>query len=186
MTDESTRPAENPLLVFISSRQDAELSPARTLAIKEVGRYPWVKVWAFEDAPVSSEAARDRYIRNAERADMVIWLIGSTTTRPIVEEVNACMRARGRLLAFRLPATERDSETERLIEQVQNYATWRTVENIEDLPTHISAALTDEVLRGYRDPAPPNHDLFLKQKYRESIADTKRLWDDIGSSGRRS
>ena len=183
MTDESIRPAEEPLLVFISSRQDAELSPARALAIKEVDKYPGMKVWAFEKAPASSEAARDRYIRNAERADMVIWLIGSTTTKPIVEEINACMRVRGRLLAFKFPATERDSETERLIEQVGNYATWRTVENIEDLPTHISATLTDELLRGYRDPAPPNHDLFLKQKCRESIADTKRLWTTLGVPG---
>ena len=180
MTDESTRPAENPLLVFVSSRQDDELSPARALAVKEVDSYQWMKVWAFEDAPASSEAARDRYIRNAGRADMVIWLIGSTTTKPIVEEINACIRARGRLLAFKLHATERDSETERLIKQVADYATWRTVENIEDLPAHISAALTDEVLRGYRDPAPPNHDLFLEQKHRESIADTKRLWTTLG------
>ena len=41
-----------------------------------------MKVWAFEDAPASSEAARNRYIRNAGRADIVIWLIGSTTTTP--------------------------------------------------------------------------------------------------------
>ena len=180
MTDESIRPAEKPLSVFISSRQDAELSSARALAIKEVDRYPWTKVWAFEDAPASSEAARDRYIRNAGRADMVMWLIGSTTTKSVVEEVNACMRAQGKLLAFKLPATERDSETERLIKQVADYATWRTVENVEDLPTHISAALIDELLRGYRDPAPPNHDLFLTRKHRESIADTKRLWTTLG------
>ena len=139
-----------------------------------------MKVWAFEDAPASSETARDRYIRNAGNADFVIWLIGSTTTIPIVEEVNACMRAQGKLLAFKLPTAERDDETAALIRQVSEYATWRAVEDEENLPVHIRAALTDEVLRRYRDPAPVNHDLFLIQKHRESIADTKRLWTTLG------
>ena len=110
----------------------------------------------------------------------MIWLIGSTTTTPIVEEVSACMRAQGRLLAFKLPAPDRDYETETLIKRVSDYATRKTVENVEDLPAHIRSALTDEILRRYRDPAPANHDLFLKQKHRESIADTKRLWTTLG------
>ena len=51
MTDEPIRPSEDPLLVFISSRQDEELSVARGLAIKEVERYPGMKAWAFEERP---------------------------------------------------------------------------------------------------------------------------------------
>ena len=183
MTEELIRPSEDLLLVFVSSRQDPEdkeMSRARELAIDEVANYQGMRVWAFEDAPASSEVARDRYIKNAGRADLVIWLIGSTTTIPIVEEVSACMRAQGRLLAFKLPATERDDETEALIRKVSDYTTWKTVQNIEDLPAHIRAALTDEMLRRYRDPAPVNHDLFLRQKHRESIADTKRLWTTLG------
>ena len=180
MTDEPIRPSEDPLLVFISSRQDEKLSLARGLAIEQVDSYPGMKAWAFEDAPASSEQARDRYITNAGKADLVIWLIGSTTTTPIVEEVSACMRAQGKLLAFKLPAPERDDETESLIKTVSDYATWKTVENVEDLPAHIKSALTDEMLRRYRDPAPVNDDLFLKQKHRESIADTKRLWTTLG------
>ena len=101
MTDKQIRPSEDPLQVFISSRQDPkdeEMSRAREMAIDEVANYPGMKVWAFEDAPASSEVARDRYINNAERADLVIWLICSTTTTPIVEEISACMRTQGRLL----------------------------------------------------------------------------------------
>ena len=183
MNAKQIRPSEDPVQVFISSRQDpkdVEMSRARSLAIKEVDGFPVTKVWAFEDAPASSEDARDRYVRSAGRADMLIWLIGSTTTTPIVEEISACMRAQGRLLAFMLPATERDDETEALVRRVSNYATWKTVENVDDLPAHIRASLTDEMLRRYRDPAPVNHDLFLKQKHRESIADTKRLWTTLG------
>ena len=156
------------------------MSRARSLAIKEVGSFSLTKVWAFEDAPASSEVARDRYIRNAGRADIVIWLIGSTTTTAIVEEVSACMRTQGKLLAFKLPAAVRDDETEALIQKASDYATWKAVEKVEDLPAQIKVALTDEMLRRYRDPAPVNHDLFLKQKLRESVADTKRLWTTLG------
>ena len=180
MTQEQIRPSEDPLLVFISSRQDEELSGARALAIEAVDNYPLARVWAFEDAPASPEQARDRYIRNAGRADLMIWLIGSTTTTPIVEEISACMRAQGNLLAFKLPARDRDNETDTLIRRASDYATWKTVEKVEDLPAHIKAALTDEMLRRYRDPAPVNHNLFLKQKHRESVAETKRLWTTLG------
>ena len=180
MTEKPVRPSEDPLRVFISSRQDEEMSRARGMAIKVVGNYPGMEVWAFEDATASPEAARDRYIRNAGGADIVIWLIGSTTTTPIVEEVSACVRAQGKLLAFKLPADERDEETDALIQKVSEYATWKPVENVDDLPAHISASLTDEMLRRYRDPAPVNHDLFLRQKHRESIAETKRLWTTLG------
>ena len=175
MTEELIRPSEDLLLVFVSSRQDPEdkeMSRARALAIREVDSYPLTKVWAFEDAAASSEAARDRYIRNAGRADLVIWLIGSTTTTPIVEEVSACMRAQGKLLAFKLPAIQRDDETEAWIKDVSSYVTWKTVQNVDDLPDHIRIALTDEILRRYQDPAPVNHDLFLRRKHRESVMET--------------
>ena len=147
-----------------------------------------MKVWAFEDAPASSEAARDRYIRNAGSADLVIWLIGSTTSDPVVEEVDACLAAGGRPLPFLLPAQHRDSQTEELIRRVQKVVTWRKVEDIERLPEHIRTALSDEIARRVRNPVPWNHDLYLDQKYQESIADTKRLWttfrvpDDVAES----
>ena len=180
MTEELIRPSEDPLLVFISSRQDAELSHARALAIEAVDNYPGMRVWAFEAAPASPEHFRDRYIRNSGTADIVIWLIGSTTRTAIVEEIRACMQSQGKLIAFKLPATERDVDTQDLINKVSTYATWRTVESEENLPAHIKAALTDEMLRRYRDPAPVNHDLFLRQKHRESLAETKRLWITLG------
>ena len=180
MTDESIHPSEDPLFVFISSKQDDELSRARSLAIETVESYPGMKVWAFENAPASSEAPRDRYIRNAGSADFVIWLVGSTTSDPVVEEVDACLAAGGRPLPFLIPAQHRDSQTEELIRRVQKVVTWRRVEDIERLPEHIRTALSDEIARRVRDPVPWNHDLYLEQKRRESIAYTKNLWTTFG------
>ena len=142
--------------------------------------YPGVRVWAFEDAPASSEAARNRYIRNAGRAEIVIWLIGSTTTPPIVEEINTCLAAGSKLLPFMLPAQQRDSQTQELIERVQKDVTWRRVERVNNLPNHIRTALTDEMVRGFRDPAPTNHDQLLRHKLRESVAHVKRQWTTLG------
>ena len=180
MTKEVIRASEEELLVFISSRQDEEVGRARELAVEAVNNYPGVRVWAFEDAPASSEAARERYIRNAGKADFVIWLIGSTTTPPIVEEVDACLAAEGKLLAFKLPSQVRDAQTQQLIEKVRRIVTWREVEKVETLPEHIKAALNDEIARALRDPSPKNHDLYLEQKLRESVAETKRLWTTFG------
>ena len=64
MNKEPIRPSEKELLVFISSRQDKkdeEMVKARSLAIKTVKDHDGVRVWAFEDAPASSEQPRDRY-----------------------------------------------------------------------------------------------------------------------------
>ena len=180
MTEETIRASEEELLVFISSRQDDEMARARELAIESVSNYPGLRVWAFEDAPASSEAARERYIRNARKADFVIWLIGSTTTRPVAEEVNACLGAKRKLLPFKLPARNRDAQTQELIGRAQDVVTWRTVEDVETLPEHIKLALTDEIVKGFRDSAPIHHDLYLEQKQRESVAETKRLWTTLG------
>ena len=180
MAEETIRPSEEGLLVFISSRQDEEMAKARDLAIETVNNYPGTRVWSFEDAPASTEAARERYIRQAGQAHFVIWLIGSTTTQPVVEEVDACLKASRRLLPFVLPAQTRDLKTQQLIEKVERFVTWRKVEDIKTLPEHIETALTDEMVRAARDPAPINHDLYLKQRRRESIAETKRLWTTLG------
>ena len=180
MNGNPIRPSEEEILVFISSRQDEEVAKARNLAIETVDGYPGFRVWAFEEAPASSESARDRYIRNAGKAEIVIWLVGSTTSTPIVEEINACLEAGSKLLPFMLPAKQRDDQTRELIDRVQTVVTWRQVENVEQLSEHIQQALTDELLRGFRDPAPMNHDQFLKNKLLESVADTRRLWTTLG------
>ena len=180
MTEELIRSSEDPLLVFISSKQDEEMCRSRALAIDAVDKYPGMRVWAFEETSASSETARERYLSKASRADFVIWLIGSTTSTAVVEEVEACLTAGGKLLPFKLPAMERDHRTKELIEKVRTRVTWREVKDPNRLPEHIRVAVTDEILRRFRDPAPVNHDLYLEQKRRESVAETKRLWTTLG------
>ncbi len=154
------------------------MARARYLAIATVNNYPVTRV--REDAPASSEAARDRYIRKASEADFVIWLVGSTTTKAVVEEVEACRGAGGKLLAFTLPARRRDPLTRELIKRVQEDVTWRQVRDVETLPRHIKEALNGEVLRAVRDPAPLSHDTYLKRQHRLSLAETRRLWITLG------
>lgn len=180
MTNEAIRASEDELLVFISSRQDEEMAQARDAAIKAVDNYPGMRVWAFEDAPASSEAARHRYIRNASKADLVIWLIGSTTSLPVAEEVDACLSAGCSLLPFKMPAQVRDSHTTELLGRIRDLVTWRNVENVDLLCEHIRQALTDEIVRRFKGSHPVSHDQILAQRQRESIAETKRLWTTLG------
>ena len=67
------------------------------------------------------------------------------------------------------------------MDKVQTKVTWRTVERVEKLPEHIRVSLADEMIRGlYRDPAPMNHDQYLRYELRKSLAETKRLWTHFG------
>ena len=54
MTKETIQRSEPDLLVFISSRQDTEMNPARAVAFDTVYKYPGMRCWAFENAPESS------------------------------------------------------------------------------------------------------------------------------------
>ena len=85
------------------------------------------------------------------------------------------MDAGGSLLAFMFPAASRDSDTEELIDKASQYATWRSVNHIDNLPEHINIALADEINRRLHDPVPVNHNRFLRRRMQESIPETKRL-----------
>ena len=69
--------SENDLLVFISSRMNHEMGPARIIAVDAIKRVECVRPWAFEFTPASSESADDAYLRKVREADFVVWLVGS-------------------------------------------------------------------------------------------------------------
>ena len=130
---ERIRRSESDLKVFISSRQTAEMKVPRQKAKEAIERFPNCRAWLFESMPASSESPHDRYVRNANEADFVIWLVGEKTTQPIVDEINACISTEGRLLAFILPNKSCDALTKELMQTASKYATWREVEDIDDL-----------------------------------------------------
>ena len=76
--------SETSLLVFISSVMRPELEPARNLAREAFLELEFTRPWAFEFTPASSEPPDESYLRKVQESDFVVWLIGDTTTQPVV------------------------------------------------------------------------------------------------------
>ena len=144
--------SENNLLVFISSRMNSEMEPARKIAVEAVKRVEFGRPWAFECTPANTETAEDTYLRKVREADFVVWLVGAETTQPVVDEVNEAIAFARRLLAFKLPAEQRDSKTEDLLDRVGDYAKWRSVDCIENLSDSISESLADAMVQAVQKP----------------------------------
>ena len=172
--------SESDLLVFISSVMSDELNRARHVTKQAVCAFPISRPWAFEFTPASSEPPDDAYLRKVAEADFVVWLIGRETTQPVVNEINTCISAGRRLLAFKLPSEARDEYTENLIDRVSGYAKWKEVDNIKELPEQVNAALSDEFIRGIRDPASPARVHRLRELRRLSVSRCKRMWIALG------
>ena len=172
--------SENDLLVFISSVMNAEMEKARTFAVGAIERVEFGRPWAFEFTPASSETADDAYLRKVREADFVVWLAGSKTTRPVINEINEAIASSRRILVFKLPAEQRDSATQAMIDQVGNYTKWHEVGKIEDLPKSITDAFSDEIVRSVRNPIAPNRRQKLRQDIRLSISRCKQALVSLG------
>lgn len=172
--------SEPDLKVFISSRQTPEMTRPRQDAKRAVDSFPNCRAWLFEDMPASSERPNDRYVRNADEADYVVWLVGEETTQPVVDEIHACMNAEGRLLAFVLPNKSSDVQTKNLMKEASEYATWHEVEDIDDLYENVKASLSDEINRLIRNPVPRGREHRLRELQRESIARCEQYFITLG------
>ena len=157
-----------------------ELKWAREEAVRTFESFPYAQPWAFEFTPASSEAATDAYLRNARDADFLVWLVGSQTTQPVVDEVNARIEAGRRLLVFKLPAADPDALTRELLTVVSKYCKWQTVSAGTSLGQAITSSLSDEITRALRDPAPPARHETLRQRRDSSLAKCKQLWIALG------
>ena len=171
---------ETDLLVFISSRMDEELASARETAKRTIDAIDVGRPWVFEYTPASSEPADHAYLRKVKEADFVIWLVGSTTTPPVENEVNECLASDGRLLVFKLPAEQRDERTDALLDRVGRIVKWREVAPLSNLDVEIRAAVLDELIRGFRDPSGPIRMRTLWQNRDWSFAHCEVSWRSIG------
>ena len=171
---------ESNLLGFISSVMSPDLTHARETAFTVLDEMDFVHPWAFEFTPASSESPSDAYLRRVEDADFVVWLIGGTTTPAVVDEISACITAGRRLFAFEFPAPHRDAETRALIHRVSDHAKWQRVRDVDDFAVHLKAAVSDELIRAFRDPTSPQRKPRLAELLRLSIVTCKQMWTALG------
>ena len=163
--------SESELLVFISSVMDDELTPARNSATATIKEMDFSRPWAFEYTPASSEAASDAYLRKVEEADFVIWLVGSRTTQPVVNEIHRCPATQGHLLIFKLPSDERDEETETLLREAGTAVKWKEVGDPFTLGSEIKMAIHDGMIRIFRDPLRRTRNQSLNRARNRSLAE---------------
>ena len=163
-------------LVFISSVMDDELNKARCIVQKVFREFPITRPWAFEFTPASSTSPEDEYLEKVKRADFVVWLVGSKTTLPVVNEIHTCMNNSRRLLIFKLPTNDRDKQTMDLLSDVNNYAKWKEVDDITDLAKHVKDAISDEIVKALQEPALPARKNKIQESYRNSLSRCKQMW----------
>ena len=171
--------SESDLLIFISSVTD-ELKPTRQVAKDAVLALPFARPWLFEDSPAASESPSALYLRKVKEADIVIWLIGSKTSKPVVEEISVCISVGHPLLAFKLPFQYRDVQTQKLITEVGQYAKWKEISDASELSEEINVALYDEILRRFRNLEHPSRQRKLTELGNLSVARTRQMWISIG------
>ena len=167
--------SEPDLLVFVSSRMNDEMAEARKITAETIRGIDFGRPWAFEYTPASSEPADDTYLRKVRESDLVIWLVGSDTTQPVIAEINTAISAGRKLLVFRLPNEQDDSNTVGLMQRVGNYTKWKRVARIEDLANEVRNAFSDEIVRAFRNASPPARSSRLEQERRLSISRCKQV-----------
>ena len=172
--------SENDLLVFISSRMSGEMEQARLIAVDAIKRVQFGRPWAFDVTPASSESAEGAYLRKVREADFVVWLVGSETTQPVVNEINEAIASSRKMLVFKLPVEQRDARTNELIDRVGIYAKWNEVGSIEDLSKSIAEAFSDEIVRAVRNPIAPGRRQKLHQDVRLSMSRCKEALVSLG------
>ena len=182
MESNSTR-SESDLLVFISSVMDDELAEARCIVQKALREESQItRPWAFEFTPASSTSSEEEYLEKVRCADFVIWLVGSKTTLPVVNEINTCIDNSCRLLVFKLPTICRDEQTCNLLSKVKNYVKWKEVDDIGRLAKDVKDSIFDEIVKALRDPAPPARKRKIEESYDSSISRCKQMWRTLNIS----
>ena len=112
---------------------NTELAPARRAVQEAVEALGFARSWLFECTPADSNSPEEGYLQKVLDADFVIWLVGSETTQPVVNEVHQCIAAKRRLLVFKLPSEDRDERTSTLLNSVKDVVKWQEVESISRL-----------------------------------------------------
>ena len=177
--EDSLERSESDLLIFISSVMTDDLKSAREEVVRTFKNFPFARPWAFEFTPASSESATDAYLRTVGDADFVVWLVGSHTTQPVVNEINTSIATGRRLLVFRLPAKDRDALTQQLLSTVSKYCKWQTITDQMPLPQALAASVSDEFIRAVRDP-PAARQQKLQQMRDSSVAKCRQSWITLG------
>jgi hypothetical protein len=158
---------------------DEEMRQPRHDAVDALSAPSFLVPWAFEYTPGSSDAVDATYLRKVREADVVIWLVGSRTTDPVVREVREAIAYGVPLVVIRLATRTSDWVTEGLIGEVGDRAKRVTVP-LQDVRTAVALTMGDEIVRAWRHKPQRRRAFALEHLGRFSRARCIERWRAAG------
>lgn len=137
--------------VFISSilnRKVEDLHPERNAVREVVETYRFLKPWAFEKEPASSEDLDESYLHHVDECDLFILIVGRRSTDPVTAECLQAKEKDKRILLFAKSVQDRTPQAKSLLALPGvKYAPFDTM---EDLQRSVRDAIDQELLSGLR------------------------------------
>jgi hypothetical protein len=172
------RAGETPLVVFISSVMDEEMSQPRKDARLALDA-PFLVPWAFESTPANPDRADWTYLSKAASADALLWLVGSCTTEPVRREVQVARENNVPLFVIRLENATPDPDTEALIGDLGLSVKWVTVP-AGGVREAVALSIGDEIVRAWRGKPGRERAAMLEDRGRWSRAHCIARWQAVG------
>jgi GNAT superfamily N-acetyltransferase len=149
------QPAENPLLVFVSSVQRPSLEAERAATIQEISSIALTRPWAFEETPASSQNVRRSYLAKVEECDIFVMIVGSEVSRAVLDEWELATKLGKPRLVF-LKRIELSSKVQGWLATVD--VKYDRFNSADELRLRVRSAVIDEIVRRYRDYHIENRD----------------------------
>ncbi|MFZ0180484.1 MAG: hypothetical protein WAL84_11530, partial [Candidatus Dormiibacterota bacterium] len=174
------RAGEVALRAFISGVIDAETQPARDEATKALDEF-WFTVWIFEYTPASTERIDWSYIQKVRECDLLIWVVGSTTSEPVEREIREALAHDKPIIVIRLKDASPDEATNQLVDKIGTKWSAASLDEIQEL---VALSVRDEIIRKYRERAPQHRLSNLEEFGALSQARSIERWLAAGLSRR--
>jgi len=180
--------ATAPLTVFVSSVMTDEMRPARDVCYQVLSQDRYVP-YLFERTPASPDSAEHAFLAALDNADVVVWLVGSTTTDPVRQEVEMARKAGKPLLVYVFPAPRRDEVTNALLQVVRTGGAGSKtsdVDDLDDLALQLRQSLDDLLAQSLRRSGASSREVAL-ENLRSQLRDLAvSRWVTVGVSARRA
>lgn len=146
-TPRRTQPAENPLLVFVSSVISG-MEAERAAANRAIQSIAFTRPWIFENTPASSQDVTEAYLSKVESCAIFICIIGDNTSPAVEREYDTALAHHKPILVF-LRAGARTDETSQFMERIRAHSKYAVYVTPEQLYTEIRSAVFDELVRTF-------------------------------------
>ena len=137
--------------VFISSilnRSIENLAEERNAVRKAIDSYPFLRPWAFENAPASIEELGESYLRHVDECDIFTVIVGKAATNPVVAEVQRAKQRNKPILVFAKKVSDRGPMAQMVLDGVsRKYAEF---ENSAELEQAVRDAVDQTIVLGLR------------------------------------